>query len=115
VLADFPVVFAGLTVCRASLTRSIDLRVRSSSYSRSLSYLIDLCTVPLAVLAGVAQASIYDVPGGYRAVMFDRFTGVKDKVSALLCYVPNPNYESTIELSRRHSLLNPLVAEGHPL
>lgn len=27
------------------------------------------------------QASIYDVPGGFRAVMFDRFSGVKDQVS----------------------------------
>ncbi|EIN13560.1 hypothetical protein PUNSTDRAFT_57475, partial [Punctularia strigosozonata HHB-11173 SS5] len=32
--------------------------------------------VPVALAVGVAQASIYDVPGGYRAVMFDRFSGV---------------------------------------
>jgi len=37
--------------------------------------------VPLAVVASVVQASLYDVPGGYRAVMFDRFTGVKDQAS----------------------------------
>ncbi|KAH7100221.1 prohibitin [Auriculariales sp. MPI-PUGE-AT-0066] len=37
--------------------------------------------VPVAVGVAVAQASIYDVPGGYRAVMFDRFQGVKDKPS----------------------------------
>ncbi|KAF8307508.1 hypothetical protein DL93DRAFT_2171647 [Clavulina sp. PMI_390] len=37
--------------------------------------------VPAAVTLGVLQASLYDVPGGYRAVMFDRFTGVKDKAS----------------------------------
>ena len=36
--------------------------------------------VPLGVAAAVAQASIYDVPGGYRAVMFDRFSGVKGEV-----------------------------------
>ena len=36
--------------------------------------------VPLAVAAVVVQASLYDVPGGFRAVMFDRFSGVKDKV-----------------------------------
>ena len=33
------------------------------------------------MVAGVLfEASIYDVPGGYRAVMFDRFTGVKNEV-----------------------------------
>jgi hypothetical protein len=37
-------------------------------------------TVPLGIAAALAQASIYDVPGGYRAVMFDRFAGVKDQV-----------------------------------
>jgi len=36
--------------------------------------------VPLGIAAAVVQASIYDVPGGYRAVMFDRFSGVKDTV-----------------------------------
>lgn len=39
--------------------------------------------VPLGIAAAVVQASIYDVPGGYRAVMFDRFSGVKDKVGLL--------------------------------
>jgi len=34
--------------------------------------------VPLALGAAAIQASIYDVPGGYRAVMFDRFSGVKN-------------------------------------
>jgi len=51
--------------------------------ARSL-YLV-LCAHTSAVPAGIAaalfQASIYDVPGGYRAVMFDRFSGVKDKVN----------------------------------
>ena len=36
---------------------------------------------PLAASALLLQSSIYDVPGGYRAVMFDRFSGVKDKAS----------------------------------
>ncbi|KAG0709084.1 band 7 family-domain-containing protein [Suillus ampliporus] len=36
--------------------------------------------VPLGVAFVAVQASIYDVPGGFRAVMFDRFSGVKDKV-----------------------------------
>jgi len=34
----------------------------------------------MAIGFATLQASIYDVPGGYRAVMFDRFSGVKDKV-----------------------------------
>ncbi|KIP11503.1 hypothetical protein PHLGIDRAFT_21687 [Phlebiopsis gigantea 11061_1 CR5-6] len=38
--------------------------------------------VPVAVAAGLFQASIYDVPGGYRAVMFDRFAGVKNEAKA---------------------------------
>ncbi|KAG8946377.1 Prohibitin-1, subunit of the prohibitin complex (Phb1p-Phb2p), partial [Tulasnella sp. 419] len=37
--------------------------------------------VPAAVGLGVLQASIYDVPGGYRAVMFDRFSGVKPEAT----------------------------------
>lgn len=39
-----------------------------------------LYLVPVGIAAALFQASIYDVPGGYRAVMFDRFSGVKDKV-----------------------------------
>ena len=38
--------------------------------------------VPLGIAAVVVQSSIYDVPGGYRAVMFDRFSGVKNTVEA---------------------------------
>ncbi|MBW0503467.1 hypothetical protein O181_043182 [Austropuccinia psidii MF-1] len=34
---------------------------------------------PLIAGALVTQASLYDVPGGNRAVLFDRFSGVKDK------------------------------------
>ena len=37
--------------------------------------------VPLVIGAGVVQASLYDVPGGHRAVIFDRFSGVRDLVS----------------------------------
>lgn len=35
--------------------------------------------MPLGLAAVALQSSIYDVPGGYRAVMFDRFSGVKDQ------------------------------------
>ena len=40
----------------------------------------DASLVPLGIAAATLQASIYDVPGGFRAVMFDRFAGVKDQV-----------------------------------
>jgi len=36
--------------------------------------------VPLAIGVALLQSSLYDVPGGFRAVMFDRFSGVKDQV-----------------------------------
>ncbi|KAF8912869.1 band 7 family-domain-containing protein [Gymnopilus junonius] len=45
------------------------------AFSQSATRLI----VPLAIGLTAIQASLYDVPGGYRAVMFDRFSGVKDK------------------------------------
>jgi len=45
--------------------------------SRNASRLI----VPLGVSVALFQASLYDVPGGFRAVMFDRFSGVSDKAS----------------------------------
>jgi len=38
--------------------------------------------VPTAIGLSVLNASIYDVPGGYRAVMFDRFSGVKNTASS---------------------------------
>ena len=41
-------------------------------------------TVLLAVAAAAVQASLYDVPGGFRAIMFDRFSGVKYQVSGLV-------------------------------
>ncbi|GJJ09426.1 Prohibitin-1, subunit of the prohibitin complex(Phb1p-Phb2p) [Clathrus columnatus] len=37
--------------------------------------------VPVAAAVTAVNSSIYDVPGGYRAVMFDRFKGVKSKAS----------------------------------
>jgi prohibitin 1 len=36
--------------------------------------------VPAAVGFGLLQASLYDVKGGSRAVIFDRLSGVKEKV-----------------------------------
>ncbi|TIB27676.1 hypothetical protein E3P86_04040 [Wallemia ichthyophaga] len=34
--------------------------------------------VPAAIGVSFLQSSIYDVPGGFKAVLFDRFSGVKD-------------------------------------
>jgi prohibitin 1 len=39
-----------------------------------------LYPVPIAIGVALLQSSLYDVPGGFRAVMFDRFSGVKDQV-----------------------------------
>jgi prohibitin 1 len=36
--------------------------------------------IPLALAATFIQSSIYDVQGGTRAVIFDRYSGVKDTV-----------------------------------
>lgn len=42
--------------------------------------------VPLAIGATVVQSALYDVPGGYRAVLFDRFSGVRPDVSGAQPY-----------------------------
>jgi len=34
----------------------------------------------MAIGATLVQSSLYDVPGGYRAVLFDRFSGVQPNV-----------------------------------
>lgn len=43
--------------------------------------LVSKWAVPAALALGLANASIYDVKGGTRAVIFDRLSGVKDAVS----------------------------------
>ena len=42
---------------------------------------ISKMAIPAAVGISLAQASLYDVKGGNRAVIFDRLSGVQDKVS----------------------------------
>lgn len=59
-------------------------RLLSEFLPSKKSAILSPLSVPLGVAAAVLQASLYDVPGGYQAVMFDRFSGVKDKVSILL-------------------------------
>lgn len=39
-----------------------------------------LLSVPAFIAVTLGQQAIYDVPGGYRAVMFDRFSGVRSDV-----------------------------------
>lgn len=40
-----------------------------------------MLTVPAILGLAVAQASIYDVPGGTRAIIFDRFQGMYNDIS----------------------------------
>ncbi|WVF71693.1 hypothetical protein IAT40_006501 [Kwoniella sp. CBS 6097] len=47
------------------------------AFAQNISRLI----VPVAIGATVVQSSLYDVPGGYRAVLFDRFKGVRPDAS----------------------------------
>jgi prohibitin 1 len=49
--------------------------------------------IPAAVGVSLIQASLYDVKGGNRAVIFDRLTGVKDTVS-----FPSPRKPSIAQL-----------------
>ena len=51
--------------------------------SRALN-LISRLAIPAAVGVSLFQMSIYDVKGGTRAVIFDRLTGVKEKVCLLV-------------------------------
>ena len=37
--------------------------------------------IGLAVAGGVVQSALYNVDGGYRAVMFDRFRGILPHVT----------------------------------
>jgi hypothetical protein len=50
----------------------------------ALANTISRLAVPAVIAVGVAQASLYDVPGGHRAIIFDRFSGVREKVRSLL-------------------------------
>ena len=60
--------------------------------------------MPLGLAAIAVQSSLYDVPGGFRAVMFDRFTGVKATVSDIA-------YPAS---TRRHSLPRSVASACNP-
>lgn len=47
----------------------------------SLVYSVLLTSVPGILAFAAADSALYDVPGGFRAVMFDRFSGVQPNVS----------------------------------
>jgi prohibitin 1 len=47
--------------------------------ARGLNYVYRLA-IPAAGVASLVSASMYDVKGGTRAVIFDRFVGVKEQV-----------------------------------
>jgi hypothetical protein len=73
-------------------------------------------TVPLGVAAFVVESSIYDVPGGYRAVMFDRFSGVKDEVGRFIYFLPaNAVLINDTGIPRRHAFFGSLASAGHPI
>jgi prohibitin 1 len=61
------------------------LRIIGTRDAYFLFSLTEMHAVPLGLAVSVARLSIYDVPGGYRAVMFDRFSGVQDKVGLNPC------------------------------
>lgn len=74
------------------------------------------CVVPVGIAAALFQASIYDVPGGYRAVMFDRFSGVKDKVNPRGAF-PQPNSRklSLAGYAGGHTFLGAVASTCHPI
>ncbi|PWO00241.1 putative prohibitin PHB1 [Tilletiopsis washingtonensis] len=47
-----------------------------------MSQLLARFAVPLGLAAITLQSALYDVPGGYRAVMFDRFSGVRNEATS---------------------------------
>lgn len=69
--------------------------------------------VPLGVALGLVQASIYDVPGGYRAVMFDRFSGVKNQVRHSLTSLYSGLILTNVGDRRGNPSFGSLVAARH--
>ena len=64
-----------------------------------------------AILAGAAvQASLYDVPGGYKAVMFDRFSGVQNKVRSDFFFNSTNTERIRLGNGRGHPLPRSLAA-----
>ena len=58
---------------------SIDVTSASSNMAASLNAVSRLA-LPLGIAIAIGQSAIYDVRGGSRAVIFDRLSGVQEKV-----------------------------------
>merc|ERR1712070_83553 len=69
-----------LTTYRASLPHTSSIPPSSSNMAAQALNQIYRFAIPTAVAFSVASASIYDVRGGQRAVIFDRLNGVKEGV-----------------------------------
>lgn len=54
----------------------------------------------MAIGATLVQSSLYDVPGGYRAVLFDRFSGVQPEVCSSLVLDGDSTSEMTDDRQR---------------
>jgi len=79
----------------------------SSTYTEGL----DWYTVPVAIGATLVQSSLYDVPGGYRAVLFDRFSGVQPQASQPP-FLVHRDKGLIIGNGRRNTFLGPLAPTG---
>ncbi|CEQ40692.1 SPOSA6832_02323, partial [Sporobolomyces salmonicolor] len=79
--------------------------------------------VPAFIGVSLLQASLYDVPGGHRAIIFDRFSGVREEVRlALPSLLPSfpPGASLTLSIGMRtafegrHPLPRSVAATPHP-
>lgn len=69
-----------------------------------------MLAVPAILGLAVAQASLYDVPGGTRAIIFDRFQGMYSRAAAMLL----PCFMLTVipTSSRRLGVKDQAISEG---
>lgn len=74
--SSFPTTTQPTQPCRTSGDTSVR-PTASDAHTAAAARWTPLTPVPLALGVAVVDSSLYDVPGGFRAVMFDRFTGVK--------------------------------------
>jgi hypothetical protein len=89
--------------------------VRPRLRASIISYVCRTPAVPLGVALGLVQASIYDVPGGYRAVMFDRFSGVKNTARHSLTSLYSGLIPTNVGDWRGNPPFGSLVAARHPV
>lgn len=62
--------------------------------------------IPAAVGFSLLQASLYDVKGGNRAVIFDRLAGVKDEVCDAFCVPCPPLHCGELTLNYPHPVFS---------